>query len=497
MELHSLKRRNALAKPLFVLLFTVLGFLVMGYHPGIEDDGVYLAAVKADIQPTLYPHDSDFFRLQLQASLFDRWMANFVRVSRMPLPWAEMLWQFLMLFSILWATHSIAQQLFPQARAQWAGVAMVAAMFTLPVAGTALYLFDQHLHPRTVATALILVAISRILARKQWQAIPLLLLALVMHPIMAAMGVSFCFFLTLTLMEPVHVWLRSRSNSIAAAAVPLGWIFEPPSPTWREALQTRTYYFIYKWTWYEWLGALAPLLLFWLLHRLAKRQGDTLLARFAMGVLIFGVFQQAVAIVMLTPASFVRLTPLQPMRYLHLVYLFLTLMAGCLLGKYLLKARIWRWAIFLVVIDAGMFAPQRVLFAGSPHLEVPGRLTDNQWLQAFAWIRQNTPVDAYFGLDPNYLADPGEDYHSFRALAERSQLADAIKDTAVVTQVPQLGPEWARELQAEAGWDGFKLADFERLKSEFGTGWVLIRNPQAAGLECHWHNDLLSVCEIP
>ncbi len=38
-----------------VLLFTVLGFLVMGYHPGLEDDGVYLAAVKADLNPGSIP----------------------------------------------------------------------------------------------------------------------------------------------------------------------------------------------------------------------------------------------------------------------------------------------------------------------------------------------------------------------------------------------------------------------------------------------------------
>jgi len=50
-----------------------------------------------------------------------------------------------------------------------AGVALVAAMFTLPVAGTALFLFDQHLHARNVATALILLAVSRILAERRWQ----------------------------------------------------------------------------------------------------------------------------------------------------------------------------------------------------------------------------------------------------------------------------------------------------------------------------------------
>jgi hypothetical protein len=76
------------------------------------------------------------------------------------------------------------------------------------------------------------------------------------------------------------------------------------------------------------------------------------------------------------------------MRYLHLLYYFMPLIAGCLLGKYLLKSSIWRWAVFLLVINAGMFAAQRELFAGSEHLELPGRATANPWLQAFTWIRQ-------------------------------------------------------------------------------------------------------------
>jgi hypothetical protein len=496
MEFHRLKSSKNLTKFLSILLFTILGFSVMGYHPGIEDDGIYLAAVRADLQPDLYPHDSDFFRLQLQATLFDRWIADFVRVTHISVAWTELLWQFLSLFGILWASYTIAQQLFREQSAQWAGVAMVAAMLTLPVAGTALYLADQHLHPRNLATAIILFAVSRILARKRWQAIPLLLLAFVLHPIMAAMGISFCFFLTLVMMEPVHVWLRSLRGSMAAA-VPLSWIFESPTPVWHRALLTRTYFFVYKWTWYEWLGALAPLVLFWLLSRFAKSRGDALLTRLALATVIYGLFQQAVSMVLLGTPSLIRLTPLQPMRFLHIIYMLMALLAGCLLGKYLLKDRYWRWALFLVVANGAMFASQRALFNSSEHLELPGMTSANPWLQAFTWIRHNTPVNAYFVLDPNYMAAPGEDYHSFRALAERSQLADAIKDTAVVTQVPELGPEWAKEVDAQAGWSRFQLADFERLKTQFGTNWALVSYPQPAGLECLWHNRLLAVCRIP
>jgi hypothetical protein len=112
-------------------------------------------------------------------------------------------------------------------------------------------------------------------------------------------------------------------------------------------------------------------------------------------------------------------------------------------------------------------------------------------------VRENTPVDAYFALDPNYLAAPDEDYHSFRALAERSVLADAIKDTALVTQVPELGPTWERQVRAQSGWPEFKLADFERLKREFGVSWVVVANRQGAGLDCRWRNASLSVCRIP
>ncbi|MGH9561444.1 MAG: hypothetical protein ACRD3S_08310 [Terracidiphilus sp.] len=118
-------------------------------------------------------------------------------------------------------------------------------------------------------------------------------------------------------------------------------------------------------------------------------------------------------------------------------------------------------------------------------------------MQAFAWIRTNTPVDAYFALDPYYLEQPGEDFHSFRALAERSQLADAVKDTAVVTQVPELGPIWSSQVAAQQGWRNFKLADFERLKTAFGVNWALVAWPQPAGLDCRWHNDQLAVCQIP
>jgi len=54
--------------------------------------------------------------------------------------------------------------------------------------------------------------------------------------------------------------------------------------------------------------------------------------------------------------------------------------------------------------------------------------SDKRLDQAFDWAKHNTPVDSLFALDPRYMELPGEDYHGFRALAERSVLADDLKD---------------------------------------------------------------------
>jgi hypothetical protein len=486
-----------------LLAFTALAFLAMGYHPGAEDDTVYVTAVKSLLNPALYPHDAEFFKIQLQATAFAPLMAGLVRATGIPVAWMELLGQLLSIFLILLACWHIVCQLFDEPAARWGAIAMLAAMLTLPVAGTALYIVDQYLHPRAIATALILFAVSRIMAGKRWHAVPLLAGAFAMHPMMGALGISFCCVLTLTFLEPVQALLRDLLKRPVAEAtpvagmLPLGWLFEPPTKPWLTAINSRPWFRLYDWTWYEWLGAIAPLAIFFAIARIARRQGNHNLAAFATAVLVYGVFQQAVAMVILGPRAWIVLSSLEPMRYLHLVYVFLALVAGAYLGKYVLRARAWRWAVFLLVANGAMFTVQRQLFAGSPHLELPGTAPNNPWLQAFTWIRQNTPEQAYFVLDPHYMAAPGEDNHSFRALAERSQLADAIKDSAVLTKVPELGPTWERQLEAQKGWAHFQLADFERLKTEFGADWALVDFPAPAGLACRWHNAHLAVCQIP
>jgi hypothetical protein len=82
-----------------------------------------------------------------------------------------------------------------------------------------------------------------------------------------------------------------------------------------------------------------------------------------------------------------------------------------------------------------MWIAQCALFPASAHIEWPGVQPQSSWAQAFVWIRQNTPVDALFALDPFHMQIPGEDANGFRVIAQRSML-DAVKDSGAVAMFP-------------------------------------------------------------
>ena len=493
--MHPVNRETVLKgtkKLAGLVLLTVLGLLVQGYHPGLEDDAYYLAAIKHDLNPALFPHDADFFQVLFQATVFDKLIAASVRWTHLPLEWALFLWQCAATFLVLWGCWRIARRCFSEEHAQWAAVALVAALLTLPVAGSALSLSDQHLHPRTLATALILAAIVAVLDGRRVLAGALLLAAFPLHLNMTPFGVSFCLFL---MWKPQPA---ERSSVVAAAGLvlPLQWMFEPASDTWRRAEATRSFYFLLQWHWYEWLGVVGPLLLLWWFRWLALGRGSMVMARVAERTVYFGVFQLAVALILMLPPRLERFRSLEPMRYLHLVYLLFVLLSGGLLGRYVLKRHALRWLLLFVPLGAGMFYAQRQLYPATVHLELPGVPSGNVWIEAFRWISANTPVDSQFALDPQYMEMDGEDYHGFRALAERSVLADAVKDPCIVVRVPSLGPRWVREVDAQQGWRDFREADFRRLKAQFGVNWVVLTQPVAAGMACPYRSQRLAVCRV-
>ncbi|HSP05596.1 MAG TPA: hypothetical protein VLR94_00385, partial [Acidobacteriota bacterium] len=235
--------------------------------------------------------------------------------------------------------------------------------------------------------------------------------------------------------------------------------------------------------------------LLWWFSRVAATKLRFKLRVLSRALLFFGLIFFALALLLMVP-RFENLGELQPMRSLHPIYVFLFLMIGGFLGECALKGVLWRWLVLFLPLCLGMGYAQRELFPASPHLEWPGRETGNGWVQGFRWIRDHTPADSYFALDPKLMEIPGEDQQGFRAIAERSMLADDVKDGGAVSMFPALAGKWQEQVHAQQGWPTFRPQDFQRLKRAFGVNWVVLRQPGVPGLSCLYENSTLAVCRI-
>jgi hypothetical protein len=476
-------------KTLGALLLLTLGTVaVNGYHPGVEDAEIYLPGVLKVLNPRLFPYNQGFFASHAHLTLYPNLIAASVRLSHLPLEFAMLLWHLLALWLFLFACWRISRLCFASPRAVWGGVALVAALLTIPVAGTSLYIMDQYVNTRTLSTPMILLAIVNVVEHKWWRGLAWIVLTGLIHPLMVVFGAAYMFFL---------VWMERHEFAPAAALalLPLGF-FPPITNAYRQILNTREYFFLLHWEWYEWLGLLGPFPILWCYGRISRSHQLPVLKRMCSALILFELLFFAAALVISLPPQFANLAELQPMRALLLVYILMFLFTGGLLAQWILADKLWRWLALFLPLCLGMLYAQRQLFPASPHLELPWTRNNNQWVQTFEWIQQNTPVDAYFALNPQHMGLSGEDQHGFRAIAQRSMLADALKDSGAASMFPQLAPEWQRQTEAEKGWNTFQLNDFQRLKAEFGVHWVVLEHP-VVGMECRYTNGSLQVCRIP
>ena len=471
-----------------LLTLTVGALWVQGYHPWAEDAEIYLPGVEKILNPGLFPVNTQFFASHASLTLFPNLIAASIRLTHLPFEVALFLWQLASMFLLLWAGWELTGRCFQSLRARWASVALLASLFTLPVAGTALYIMDQYLNPRNLAAFAGVFAISSVLDKKFARATLFLIFAAAIHPLMAVFAFSFCVVLALL----PHL---DRRQVLLAFFLPLG-LFAPASAAYHQVALSHTYFYPMLWHWYEWLGVLAPILVLLWFSRIARSRGLSNLDLLCRAAVVYQLLYIPVALVVSVPARFESLARLQPMRSLYLVYLLFFLITGGLLGEFVLKNRIWRWIALFVPLCAGMFLAQRALFPASAHIEWPGAAPRNLWVQAFEWIRANTPTDAMFALDPYHMQIPGEDENGFRAVAQRSMLADAVKDSGAATMFPPNAEEWLRQVQAQNNWRNFQLQDFRRLQAQYGVNWVVLQTPGRAGLNCPYQNAVVMVCRI-
>ena len=467
---------------------TAVAMLIHGYHPYAEDAEIYLPGVLKTLDPSLFPANTEFFGQHAGHTLYPNLIAALVRLSHLPLAWVAFLAQIASIFLLQLGAWRLAAALFKEERACWAAAALMAALLTLPVAGTALYIFDQYLNPRNLAAFAGLFVVADVLHRRYARALLWMGFAAAVHPLMSSFAMAFCVWLVV--LDRYH----PRAFGFAAL-LPFGLTLDPPPAAYHEVALRQPSFYILRWHWYEWLGLIGPIFLFWWLARFARRRGMRNLELTSQAMIPFLLLAFTASLVLSVP-RFEALARLQPLRCFALGYMVLIVAGGGLLGQHLLKNHAWRWLVLFVPLSLGMYWAQRQLFPASAHIEWPGVAPRNPWAQAFDWIRDNTPTDALFALDPQHMDLPGEDEIGFRARAQRSMLADAVKDKGATTMFPPLAVKWLEQVDDQKNWKQFQKEDFERLRQKYGVNWVVVQQPGPPGLECPYENAAVRVCRI-
>ena len=474
---------------------TAAAVLVHGYHLGTDDAAIWVPTIKKAADPSLYPFGGEFFLHHASLSLFPLLLGRFARLTHLSSDAVIFLCHIAGIFLLLLAARQVLSACFESERARWAGVALLAAVLSVPVAGTALVIMDPYVTSRTLSTPFALFAIGSHLSERRWRAVVWLAVCFAIHPQMSLYAVVPLGLMELrrrrvAVLEPVPVF-----GMLSLLWLPLPWDLEPAHDAARAALLSRTYFFVSNWTWYEWLGVIAPLGLLWWCARLPLRGKRPPVDGLLLSVVRFGLLFTVAGLLLVSSPRLENYTRLQPMRAFHLVYVVLFLIVGAVIGEYVLKGRRWRWAALFGPLAMGMWLIARDTFPNSSHVEWPGATPRGAWCSAFLWVRDHTPKDAVFAVNPDYLRLSGEDMHGFRAVAERSVLADRVKDGGAVSLFPDLGTDWYNQLRAQSGWERFSLADFQRLARQYPVTWIVTRR-SIAGLDCPYRESGLAVCRI-
>jgi len=480
----------------WLLLLTAGGIAVQGYHPYTDDATFYVPAIKKALDPSLYPRSAEFFESHARLTMFPNLVAWIVRGSHLSLDSVLLLLHLTCLFLFLLGCWRVSSLCFEPPEARWCAVATIAATLTVSVAGTALFLFDSFLNPRSIAAFAAMFAVAAALERRYAAAVAWLVGAGLVHPLMPVYGIFFVLLM---------VWNQRKEQGTAATAAPvaattviapLGISLDPPTPAYHQAALRHDFHYVVKWAWFQWIGIFAPVAIFLWFARVARERRMENVALLCRTLVPFVLISLAAALVLDIPQQFEALARFQPMRSLHLAYVLMFLLLGGMLGQFVLKRKTARWLLLFAPVCMGLYAVQAAVLPASPHYELPGMRNNNAWVQAFEWIHQNTPRDAYFALDPMHMELPGEDTHGFRAIAERGMLADIVKDSGAVSMFPGLANEWWDQVTAQEKWKSFRAADFARLKSRYGVDWVVLEQPGVAGLACPYENAAVRVCRI-
>lgn len=456
------------------LAFAVLATLnAGGYRYGASDQAFYIPAILHQLDPSLYPRDWPMIGAQGRYFLLDELVAGLVRGTGLALPaWFAAL-QAATLAALFAGAWWLGRSMLTT---PWAMAAWIAAL-TLRhrIAKTGVNTLEGYFHPRVLVCGIGLVSVALLLRGRPWWALTLAAASAALHPTTAA-----CFVVIIGT-AIVAKTPAARAPLAGGAAVLLaaggiawwhgsGWFdLAVMDPSWRALVATKDYTFPTDWSVATWaLNLVGPVLL---TAAVVTRHRAGLATPAERGV---------VAGCLLLVAGFLASLPfvaggvafavqLQTSRVFWPVELLATLMAIWWVAEAPAAGRTRPWlsrALALVLVATSVM---RGVYVG--FLESPSRptlafdLPDDDWGAALAWVRADTPRDAFV------LADPGHAWRfgtAVRIGAERDVFLEETKDVAMAMYSKAAAARVAARIDQVSGFDGLDEAAIQALAGRDG-----------------------------
>jgi len=402
-----------------------------GYHYGIGDQAFYIPAIVQHLDPALFPRDRALLHVQDQFMAYDEIAAAIMKAIGISLPALLAIAYFGGLALLFGGAVAIGRVMYRS----WWTVALLAALLTLRhrITQTGANSLEAYFHPRMIACALGLCAIAAFLRARGSLALGCIAAAFFMHPTTA---VWFGIWTVTALAVSDRRWrlpLALLALAGAAAAIwliafgPLQGHLSRMDPRWASVLAGKDYVFPFDWTPLFWIVNLGYAVIIAAIYRFRRQRGAALPVETG---LVAGSF--ALILLFLASVPFMRAwvalaLQLQTSRVFWMLDILATIYVAWLLSEGVPKK--WQRRIVAAVMTVAASRGLYVTFAEHRGAKVAAvNLPNDDWSDAMAWLRRQTPSDSQVFADPGHAWKYGT---SVRVAAERDVYLEEVKDAAL------------------------------------------------------------------
>jgi hypothetical protein len=471
-------------RPSLLAVSALIPFLALatlnsaGYRYGASDQAFYVPAILSQLDPALFPRDSDLIQSQARLTVMDEAVAGAVRLTKLSLPTLFGVLYVAALAVLMWGAVRIGGLIY---QTTWATAALLAALtlrHAIMKSGT--NTLEGYFHPRQLAFGLGVIALTTFLRSGPGRAAIPLVLAALLHPTTALwfviwLGVAtyvserhlrFALVATAAVGAVVGAW--------ALIAGPFAGRLAPIDDAWLATLANKEYLFPHDWPPAAWFVNLAyvPLILWLYSRRRAAGLAGPRERAMVIGLMsLVAVF----AIALIVQSARVALAyQLQPGRIFWMLDFVATIYAVWALAE--MNGRSERRAMIVALTIAALSCVRGayvllVRFPDRAVVEIGVR--DDDWGRVMAWARSSDESS-------HWLADP---YHagrygtSVRVAGQRDVFVEEIKDTAIGMYDRPVAMRTRDRLEAIGEFSALTPARARELAAEYGIDYLVTEQP--------------------